>query len=122
MKHDKIQQEKKASPLNLNPDNLEGARDLRTSIPSATSKAFPTSKQTGAFKLKPPSVIVVPQAQVGLLVTAELEKAIEECESKAAQIVKGCRAANRQFRYFHDLLADSVFSLLLYCTKLLLWS
>ena len=90
---------KKASPP-LNPDNLENARDLGTSIPSATSnKAFPTSKQTGALKHKPPIVTVAPQAQVGLLVTAELEKAIEECKSKVAQIIKGCRAANRRFRY-----------------------
>ena len=87
---------KKKTPL-LNPDNLENAKDNESSIPLATSKALPTSKQT-AFRLKPPSVTVAPQAQVGLLVTAELEKAIEECKTKVAQIVKGCRAANRRFR------------------------
>ena len=41
---------------------------------------------------------VAPEDQVGLLVTAELEKAIEECKTKVAQIVKGCRASNRKFR------------------------
>lgn len=41
---------------------------------------------------------VAPVNQVGLLVTAELEKAIEECKTKVAQIVKGCRASNRKFR------------------------
>ena len=87
---------KKKTPI-LNPDNSDDAKDVETSIPLATSKALPTSKQT-AFKLKSPTVTVAPQAQVGLLVTAELEKAIEECKAKVAQIVKGCRAANRRFR------------------------
>jgi hypothetical protein len=87
---------KKKTPV-LNPDDLENAKDIGTSIPLATSKVLPTSKQA-AFKHKPPTVTVAPQAQVGLLVTAELEKAIEECKTKVAQIVKGCRAANRRFR------------------------
>ena len=87
---------KKKTPV-LNPDDLENAKDIGGPIPLATSKPLPTSKQA-AFKLKPPTVTVPPQAQVGLLVTGELEKAIEECKTKVAQIVKGCRAANRRFR------------------------
>ena len=89
---------KKKTPhfnLDLETANL---KDVETSIPLATSKALTTSKQT-ALKLNPPTVTVAPpQAQVGLLVTAELEKAIEECKTKVKQIVKGCRAANRRFR------------------------
>lgn len=34
----------------------------------------------------------------GLLVTAELEKAIEECKKKVARIAKACRASNKKFR------------------------
>ena len=40
----------------------------------------------------------VPPKEHSLLVTAELEKAIEECKTKVAQIVKGCRASNRKYR------------------------
>ena len=86
---------KKKTPI-LDLDNLENAKDIGPN-PLGTSKPLPTSKQT-AFKHKPPTFTVAPQAQVGLLVTAELEKAIEECKTKVAQIVKGCRAANRRFR------------------------
>ena len=48
---------------------------------------------TGAPKVGPKA-----KAEVGLLVTGELDKAIEECRTKVAQIVKGCRDANRRFR------------------------
>ncbi|KAF8802683.1 cysteine proteinase [Phlegmacium glaucopus] len=61
------------------------------------SVATPKVPRFGAFKThKPPTV--APHAQVGLLVTVELEKAMEECRTKVAQIVKGCRAVNRRFR------------------------
>lgn len=63
---------------------------------SGTSKARRHSKR-GALKQKLPTV--ASEAKVGLLVTAELEKAMEECRTKVAQIVKGCRAANTRFRY-----------------------
>ncbi|KAG5649945.1 hypothetical protein H0H81_001370 [Sphagnurus paluster] len=38
------------------------------------------------------------QPKPGLLVTAELEKAIEECRAKVRRIVKECRARNLKFR------------------------
>lgn len=36
--------------------------------------------------------------QVGLLVTKELEKAIEDCKARVQRIAKDCRAKNRKFR------------------------
>lgn len=52
----------------------------------------------GHVPLKNNKSTVAPKGQVDLLVTAELEKAIQECKSKVAQISKGCIAANRKFR------------------------
>jgi hypothetical protein len=88
--------EKKKKTLVLNLSNDK--ENETSSVPLASSKALATSKY-GAFKYTSPTVTVAPQAQVGLLVTAELDKAIEECRTKVAQIIKGCRAANRRFRY-----------------------
>ncbi|KAJ8509367.1 hypothetical protein ONZ45_g8452 [Pleurotus djamor] len=39
-----------------------------------------------------------PKRQVGLLVTSELDKAMEECRSRVASISKRCRAMNQKFR------------------------
>ena len=64
----------------------------------ATSKAPKPGLVKGVAVPPKNKFSVAPTNQVGLLVTAELEKAIEECKVKVAQIVKGCRAANRKFR------------------------
>ena len=94
----KFNKKKKAPLLNLHDSDSDSYRkDIRSSIPLATSKALPTSKHT-AFKHKPPTVTAAPQTQVCLLVTDELQKAIDECNTKVGEIVKGCRAANRRFR------------------------
>ena len=58
-----------------------------------------TESATASHAYKPPTITVAPQTKVGLLVTSQLENALEECRTKVAQIVKGCRAANRRFRW-----------------------
>ena len=51
--------------------------------------------------LSPNSMIcfVDPKQEPGLLVTGELNAAIEDCRRKVQQISKDCRAKNRKFRY-----------------------
>jgi len=39
-----------------------------------------------------------PKRAVGLLVTAELDTAIEQCRRKVQAIAKDCRARNRKYR------------------------
>lgn len=46
----------------------------------------------------PSSGVSFVQQQPGLLVTKELEKALDECKAKVARIAKDCRAKNRKFR------------------------
>jgi hypothetical protein len=41
------------------------------------------------------------QSLPGILVTAELEKAIEECNKKVIRIAKACRASNKKFRFVY---------------------
>ena len=43
-------------------------------------------------------VVPLPKEQGGLLVTKELEKAIEYCKTKVQRIARDCRAKNRKFR------------------------
>ncbi|KAJ8509380.1 hypothetical protein ONZ45_g8446 [Pleurotus djamor] len=49
-----------------------------------------TPKGKGTFKQQ--------ERQAGLLVTSELDKALEECKSRVASISKLCRAKNQKFR------------------------
>jgi len=39
-----------------------------------------------------------PKQEVGLLVTKELQNAIDDCRQKVERIAKECRASNRKFR------------------------
>ncbi|GLB44576.1 putative peptidase C2 family protein [Lyophyllum shimeji] len=65
---------------------------------SVTAAAFPAS-DTPASPVAAPQVLEsFVQPKPGLLVTAELERAIEECKAKVERIVKECRAKNRKFR------------------------
>lgn len=39
-----------------------------------------------------------PEPQAGLLVTAELDKALDECKARVVAISKLCRAKNKKYR------------------------
>ncbi|KAF8160005.1 cysteine proteinase [Crassisporium funariophilum] len=62
---------------------------------SGASSVSALSPKTKACKT---TVIGATQNQVGLLVTAELEKSLKDCKVKVDRIAKECRAGNRKFR------------------------
>lgn len=97
----KLNKKKKSELPDLSVDT-DNAKDTEMSKPPPTAKKENFKDKFmryGAFKSnKPPTVAVASKDRVGLLVTSELDKAIEECRTKVAQIVKGCRHANRRFR------------------------
>jgi hypothetical protein len=82
-------------------ENVKDGATTKTPKPGA-AKAVPVAY----LPPKNNKSTVAPAENVGLLVTAELDKAIEECKAKVAQIVKGCRESNRKFRCF-TILTDS---------------
>jgi len=45
------------------------------------------------------SIPATPKNQVGVLVTAELDKALKSCKEKVERIARDCRAQNKKFRY-----------------------
>ena len=70
------------------------ATNIKENINASKAKPVPVK----GVPLKNNKPTGPPKEKGGLLVTAELEKAIEECKTKVAQIVKGCRASNRKYR------------------------
>jgi len=49
------------------------------------------------------SIPATPKNQVGVLVTAELDKALKSCKEKVERIARDCRAQNKKFRYIQGL-------------------
>jgi len=49
------------------------------------------------------SIPATPKNQVGVLVTAELDKALKSCKEKVERIARDCRAQNKKFRYVQGL-------------------
>ncbi|KAF6759437.1 hypothetical protein DFP72DRAFT_885181 [Ephemerocybe angulata] len=62
-------------------------------VETITTTETTTTTTSGA-----PSALSFVQQKPGLLVTKELNKAIEQCKEKVARIAKDCKARNRKFR------------------------
>jgi hypothetical protein len=56
------------------------------------------SKAATSAPAAQPAAFVQQEEKAGLLVTEELEKALEESKAKVARIGKECRLKNRKFR------------------------
>ena len=101
----------KHKPGNNNPNakpaggnaNLEESNSLEVpslEVPSPTYDN-PEGEDAKSTDEGPTNMIcfVDPDEQPGLLVTDELDAAIEQCRTKVEQISKDCRARNRKFRF-----------------------
>lgn len=62
-------------------------------------------KNTKALAKKEKISFSQEEKKVGLIVTGELDKALEECKTKVAQIAKDCRSKNRRYRWDGNLTA-----------------
>ncbi|KAJ7173300.1 hypothetical protein C8R46DRAFT_1082400 [Mycena filopes] len=58
---------------------------------------FKSKAETSEPAARPAAYVQQPE-KAGLLVTEELDKALEECKAKVAAIAKECRSKNRKFR------------------------
>ena len=92
----------KHKPGNNNPNaNLEESNSLE--VPSLEVPTYdnPEGEDAKSTDEGPTNMIcfVDPDEQPGLLVTDELDAAIEQCRTKVEQISKDCRARNRKFRF-----------------------
>jgi len=81
----------------------KNAKQAETSKPIDTKKATQATKQFAKQAAKPAPKSSLKQ-DFGLLVTKELQTAINKCSEKVNRIAKECRASNRKFRcvFFTD--------------------
>jgi len=79
------------------------AKQVETSKHIDTEKAKQATKQFAKQAAKP-APKPPPKQEFGLLVTKELQTAINKCKEKVDHITKECRASNRKFRcaFFMD--------------------
>jgi hypothetical protein len=93
-----VQSEAKTIDSRSKPARFKAEKLNPLSIPKATGTL---TSNVPLPPLSPNSVIcfVNPKQEPGLLVTGELDAAIEDCRRKVERISKDCRAKNRKFRY-----------------------
>ena len=86
---------KNVTKVESNPKQLETSKHVDKEKAKRTKKqaAKQIAKQAAKQVPKP-----TPKQEVGLLVTKELQNAIDTCREKVERIAKECRASNRKFR------------------------
>ncbi|CEL61272.1 hypothetical protein RSOLAG1IB_09894 [Rhizoctonia solani AG-1 IB] len=76
----------------------DSVRGFQKRLAKELSENETIRKQTGKMKRTNTEHFQQPKEKAGLLVTADLDAAIQRCKSKVETIAKECRARNRRFR------------------------
>jgi len=92
-----MSKKKKVTKVKPNVKQVETSKHIDTEKAKQATKQF--IKQAAKPAPKPS-----PKQDFGLLVTKELQTAINKCREKVERITKECRASNRKFRciFFTD--------------------
>jgi len=86
-----MSEKKNITKVKCNATRVETSKHIDTEKAKQATKQF--AKQAAKPAAKPP-----PKQDFGLLVTKELQTAIDICREKVNRIAKECRASNRKFR------------------------
>lgn len=85
---------KNVTKVESNAKQVEASKHVDAKAKQATKQVAKQIAKQAAKQVPKPT----PKQEVGLLVTKELQKAIDDCREKVERIAKECRASNRKFR------------------------